>query len=469
MFASKLNRVIIILLMSAVSFIGSDGATGQSVEVTWNKLQNTGSKPDARLCAKAVYDPQDHRMLFFGGWAEKPYVAKNDTWSFDLTNDKWKKETTWGGLPAKRAGHLTVLDSSLHRLIVFGGSNWYSTWYSDTWVLDLDNYQWYQPATTGTPAKRLFHCGVYDPKTNCLFSFGGRVASSVYTNEVWRLDLSTWEWSLVPTSGKSPAPRECASAMLDELEHEMIIFGGEGWGDVWALSLDSFEWDKRGYLGNNRWQHSTVFNASKRHMVNVAGWGGPGFTQVFNVDSKNWLNVNVMGDSPSNAPEPPTVFDPLKHRIVMSIGSGANGTEETWEMTYTGEYPLTLGADTATLSASTGGEVNFILKGGVNNAYRDYLILGSLSGTSPGIPLPGGTSVIPLNWDYLTDYVIVQLNSIGFWNFRNSLDPSGNRMAQFNTCGPLPAQVVDLKMYFAYALCAPWDTVSNPVSILIEQ
>jgi len=42
------------------------------------------------------------------------------------------------------------------------------------------------------------------------------------------------------------------------------------------------------------------------------------------------------------------------------------------------------------------GVVHFDLDAGVENAGRTYFLLGSLSGTSPGIPLPGGQATLPL-------------------------------------------------------------------------
>ena len=54
---------------------------------------------------------------------------------------------------------------------------------------------------------------------------------------------------------------------------------------------------------------------------------------------------------------------------------------------YEGEIDVSsLSCDTYTIPSGTGGTVNFYLNAGSANAGRTYIILGSLSGTSPGTP-----------------------------------------------------------------------------------
>ena len=126
-----------------------------------------------------------------------------------------------------------------------------------------------------------------------------------------------------------------------------------------------------------------------------------------------------------------------------------------------------LAAEPRELSEATGGTVNFTLSAGQGCANRNYLLLGSVSGTVPGTPLPGGMATLPLNWDLLTNTIIAQVNTPVFTNFMGTLDGSGNGTAQFNTFGPLPGGSAGLVLYFAYALNMPWDFVSNPVEIQI--
>jgi hypothetical protein len=138
------------------------------------------------------------------------------------------------------------------------------------------------------------------------------------------------------------------------------------------------------------------------------------------------------------------------------------------EVMWTGSIQLTaepLVADNYQLSESTGGVVNFYLDAGVVNADRAYLIFGGISGTSPGTPLPGGMVTLPINWDSVTDFILSLANTPIFNNFLSMLDGSGTASATLDTFGPLPSGTAGLTFYFAYALNAPWDFVSNPVAI----
>jgi hypothetical protein len=91
---------------------------------------------------------------------------------------------------------------------------------------------------------------------------------------------------------------------------------------------------------------------------------------------------------------------------------------------------------------------------------------GSLSGTSPGTLLPGGTAVLPLNWDSFTETVKNLLNSTISENFYSQLNGEGCAEASFNL--PMaPLGAAGLRISFAYGIMKPWDFASNPVTIEI--
>ena len=85
------------------------------------------------------------------------------------------------------------------------------------------------------------------------------------------------------------------------------------------------------------------------------------------------------------------------------------------------------------------------------HANRTYLLLGCVTGTSPGTPLPDGT-ILPINWDLLTNFVLAFLNTPIFQNFLGTLDAAGSASATFDTLGPLPKGTAGVVMSFAYAL-----------------
>jgi hypothetical protein len=125
--------------------------------------------------------------------------------------------------------------------------------------------------------------------------------------------------------------------------------------------------------------------------------------------------------------------------------------------------------DVDTLSESKGGKVEFMLRAGQENAFRNYILLGSITGTWPGTPLPSGLAVLPLNWDVFTDLVLTLLNTPLFMNFFGVLDSSGDGSALLNLPGPLPSGSQGMVIHFAYALNNPYDFTSNPAAIEIVE
>lgn len=158
--------------------------------------------------------------------------------------------------------------------------------------------------------------------------------------------------------------------------------------------------------------------------------------------------------------------------IYVMNADGSNQTNIT-NRPNTGEYwpcwspkvePLI--SDAAAIPASTGSAVDFLLTAGLGQSGRDYLVLGSMSGTSPGCVLPGGLSILPLNWDVFTAIICAFVNSSVFTDFYRTVDISGHGRAQLNA-GPLSGGFIGLKMYYAYCLSSPFDFVSNPLEITV--
>lgn len=121
-------------------------------------------------------------------------------------------------------------------------------------------------------------------------------------------------------------------------------------------------------------------------------------------------------------------------------------------------------ANAKTLSAALGGKVDLTLMAGAGNGGRNYLMLGSATGTSPGHPLPGGLATLPLNWDVFTDLALSLVNTPLFADFMGALDGSGNAGAQLHS-PPLPSSAVGVHLDFAFACNNPFDFASNAIGI----
>jgi hypothetical protein len=152
--------------------------------------------------------------------------------------------------------------------------------------------------------------------------------------------------------------------------------------------------------------------------------------------------------------------------VVIGPDLTYNDMHGATEDAYMAKISMALVADSHTLSASTGGTVDFGLYAGLENAQRNYLVLGSISGTTPGTPLPGGYVTLPLNWDVFTDIVFAYVNWPYFSKFFMSLNKHGQGSAML--CAPsLPPSAVGIKMHYAFCLNNFFDFASNPVGIEI--
>jgi hypothetical protein len=117
--------------------------------------------------------------------------------------------------------------------------------------------------------------------------------------------------------------------------------------------------------------------------------------------------------------------------------------------------------------------IDFTITPGGEHAGKDYLLLGSVSGTDPGTTLPSGV-VIPLNFDVLTFMIINNPNSPVFQNFLGTLDGSGEAIATFSTEGltPLDPGLAGVNLYFAATLSSPgqaFELATNAQTLTITE
>lgn len=118
------------------------------------------------------------------------------------------------------------------------------------------------------------------------------------------------------------------------------------------------------------------------------------------------------------------------------------------------------------VSAAARTEVTMLLEGGPSAAGRNYAVLGSMSGTSPGTPI--GSVVLPLNYDAFMVLVVSLWNTPACMNFMGSLDAQGRSAATFDSLGPINPSFVGQTMHFAFLLTTPIDYASGAAGVPID-
>lgn len=131
-----------------------------------------------------------------------------------------------------------------------------------------------------------------------------------------------------------------------------------------------------------------------------------------------------------------------------------------------------LDADRTVIQASSGGVVNLTLDAGPSRALDVFVLLGSASGTQPGLADPVTGLVLQLNYDSYFAY-LYSSSGAGILNpFFGFLDSSGRAVASL-LVPPLSASFVGLRLDHAYLTIDLFGTgamsfSSNPVPLTIE-
>jgi hypothetical protein len=131
------------------------------------------------------------------------------------------------------------------------------------------------------------------------------------------------------------------------------------------------------------------------------------------------------------------------------------------------ESPLTVVVmavrpDRAVVSPSNSQSVRLNISAGPANAGRQYKMVGSWSGTTPGTPLPGGLT-LPLNNDRYLEYTTGFPNSPVLQNSQGTLDANGRVTVIFRPTNRFEG----LTVHHAFHLLGPIDFVSEAESVLV--
>ena len=113
-----------------------------------------------------------------------------------------------------------------------------------------------------------------------------------------------------------------------------------------------------------------------------------------------------------------------------------------------------LAADASTVSLLQGGTVSFAIDAGAENAGREYLLLGTTNGTTPGIPL--GSVVLPLNFEFgYFYYTLFKPNSALLSSSYGLLNGAGLASAQLNIPAGTASALAGTTLHHAFAVFAP--------------
>ncbi|XP_013769660.1 host cell factor 1a isoform X1 [Pundamilia nyererei] len=235
---------------------------------------------------------------------------------------RWKRVLGWSGpVPRPRHGHRAVAIKEL--MVVFGGGN--EGIVDELHVYNTATNQWFIPAVRGDIPPGCAAYGFVCDGTRLLV-FGGMVEYGKYSNDLYELQASRWEWKKLkaknPKNGPPPCPRLGHSFSL--VGNKCYLFGGLAndsedpknnipryLNDLYTLELRAGSsvvgWDipiTYGVLPPPRESHTAVVYTEKAtrksRLIIYGGMSGCrlGDLWTLDIDTLTWNKPSVSGTAP---------------------------------------------------------------------------------------------------------------------------------------------------------------------------
>ena len=314
--------------------------------------------PSARTLTGMVFDPVRNRLIVIGGLPG----PLSDVWVQSLTGAPvWTKLNPMGTPPSARYGHTAIYQSTLDRVIVFGGFD--TALRNDVWALSLSGTPtWTKLSPSGSaPVPRSGHVAIYDATRNRMVMFGGQISGTTVANDAWALSLGAGPptWSLVSQFSQRPTARFSAAAAYDQAGDRLILFGGlftpgagDLFNDTWVLPLNGGNWTQLSPSGTvpiARRDHSMIFAGGKAFVF--GGWNYPSGTlndvQVLTLSpTPAWSRITPAGPTPGVRSGHRAIYDAPRDRMVIFGGESGNVFDDTWALPLSGTPTWALLDDT---------------------------------------------------------------------------------------------------------------------------
>lgn len=201
------------------------------------------SGPSGRHYPAMTLDDKRSRILFYGGgtWVV-PFVS-DELWELDLTPgaEAWNQLPRLGNPPPEKWLLRPVIDPVRDRLILYGGNSHpdFTTGdYKDsTYEMNLASHEWEIVSTHTPPSARGQYGASWDNVRGRMHILGGLyrigpdLENVITYNEIWTFDSDTQSWfqqlPLPDPDDGIPEIRRMPTAVFDELNRRVILFGGE--------------------------------------------------------------------------------------------------------------------------------------------------------------------------------------------------------------------------------------------------
>lgn len=337
------------LVRSETLLFGGFGGGGNAFRGdtwSWNgtrwEQRFPAASPSPRTGHVMLTDPARRRIVLFGG--RDLSGATNETWEWDGSN--WLLRQ-FAVTPPPRLWHSMARDERRNRIVIFGGSDSNSVIHGDTW--EYDGFSWRQITTPHAPPARSQASMAWDARKGVLVMHGGDQPGT------WEYDGS--DWTQVSSTGPD---RRYAMLTWDEASQRVISFGGFSPMSMWTD--DSWAWDGTTWTelspATRPPPRATSFGSwdpVRRRIVIFGGYDSGARFDTWEWDGSNWLELAIRSGPPRGLPS--LAADSTRGTIVSyggleTIVSGGIGTDVHWAWDGATWHQLAIATPPARLDAA---------------------------------------------------------------------------------------------------------------------
>lgn len=308
-------------------------------DISENKWTNifTLNYPDARIghSMSSIYGTD--KIIMFGGWGGSTKGRFNDTWIFDLGDNKWTRQFPVNN-PGPLDGHATASIYGTDNILLFGGRNNDPGKLNDSWIFDLSDNDWLKLSLLEKPSERIGHSMTAIFNTDKVLLYGG--IGSVYPEETWVFDLSNNKWeNMNPTS--DPGPRTSVSVTMIYGTDKAVIFSGSNMddndrNDTWIYDYSDNIWaiNTTNNKPRDRYTHTLTSIANDDKVILFSG-GYYEDTWEFDLNEKKWTLKLPKNKPFSNAKHETSWISGTDKILLFSSYENPNGNfHDTWIYDY---------------------------------------------------------------------------------------------------------------------------------------
>jgi cysteine-rich repeat protein len=325
--------------------VGENGVLSDTWELSSGQWKNTtpAASPTPRYGATSIFAPSTGKMFLLGGFNTK---VQSDFWNYSA--GKWALSNNTK--PAARAYMQGAYSPTARSLLMFGGYAQADTWewQANTWRDGKCTY----PSTVCPilPASRVNAMLVFDSSNQRYLMFGGAIAGSGFTDEMWTYRSETpntpitpdWKKLTLATPLVTPPKRNAMSAFYDPRRNRVVMFGGvnaEGtFQDTWEFDCATDTWEQVPIVGPPA-SHGGVMVYDPRLNRGVLIAGESTQTWVYTAREVNgsmerkWSQLANVGEVPGARRYASAVYDPNRGLVVL-LGGLAFGEAQSdiWEL-----------------------------------------------------------------------------------------------------------------------------------------